>query len=114
MVDLAINQIIQEGVEEKERGSVGAVQTSINNIFSLTKFTVVILFNDISQYGFLVIMSVSAVLISFCMYLMYTLRQVCLKYSRVPSENPGPFRKSMIQMSAINQNESDDSFKDAS
>ena len=100
-----INQIIQENVDEKERGVVGGVQQSINKIFDLLKFTSVMFLSDVNQYGYLVMISVGAVFISFIFYSVYAIKQIISKYSQVPTNDSGPFRKSMIQMKVINSND---------
>lgn len=121
LTDLVINQIIQENVDEKERGVVGGVQSSICRIFDLIKFVSVMFLSDITKYGYLVIISISAVFVAFCLYLIYAIKQIVNKYSQVPTES-GPFRKSMIEMKVINSqdeatedvvvNNEDDSFNE--
>ncbi len=91
-------------MDEKDRGVVGGVQQSINQIFDLLKFTSVIFLSDVNQYGYLVMISVGAVFISFCFYLVYAIKQIINKYSQVPTNDSGPFRKSMIQMKVISNN----------
>ncbi len=74
LTDLAINQIIQESVREEERGTIGGVQNSLNRCFALVKYVLVVFLSDVKQYGYMVIASACAVLIAFCLYLIY----VCL------------------------------------
>lgn len=106
MTDLVINQIIQENVEEEQRGVIGGVQNSLNRIFDLIKFVSVMLLSDVSQYGYLVVISVSAVIVAFCLYLVYAIKQIVShRYSKVPYSEKGPYRKSMIEMTQIKQSE---------
>ena len=63
---------MQENVNEKVRGSVGGVQSSLNKIFSLIKFTLVIIFSDISYFGSLIILSLLSIIVSFFLYLIYS------------------------------------------
>ena len=101
---------MQENIDEKERGVVGGVQNSLNQIFDLIKFTLVILFSDTSFYGFLVILSVTATFISLCLYSVYAFKvEFKKKYNQVPLSEAGPFRKSMIVV--VNKSQDDvDSF----
>lgn len=116
ITDLVIHQIIQESVDEKERGVIGGVQSSINRIFDLLKFIFVIIFSDVTQYGYLVIISVVGVIFSFILYTVYAIREVYVKrYSKVPVDEIQPkIRKSMIKFNPRTSNEieydSDDSF----
>lgn len=97
--DLSTNQIMQEKVDSKERGSVGGVQSSLNQLFDLIKFTLVILFSDISYFGTLVIVSCLCSLLSTIMYGVYALHEkMKTRYNQVPLSEVGPFRKSMIQI----------------
>jgi iron-regulated transporter 1 len=73
LTDLVIHQIIQESVDEKKRGIIGGVQSSLNTIFDLIKYGAVILLSDVTQYGYLTIISISAVFIAFCLYTSYTI-----------------------------------------
>lgn len=56
---------------ESKRGLIGGVQNSLNTVFDLIKFAVVIFLSDISQYGYLVIVSILAVLTAFALYTSY-------------------------------------------
>ena len=65
------------------------------------------LLSNTPQYGYLVMISISAVMISFCFYSVYAIKQIINQYSQVPTNESGPFRKSMIQMKVINNNNQD-------
>ncbi len=89
LTDLTINQIIQESVDEKERGTIGGVQSSLNRLFDLIKYVCVMFLSDIRQYGYLVIISASAIFVAICLYVIY----VCLfmskhRYDQVPTNVP--------------------------
>jgi iron-regulated transporter 1 len=115
LVDLVINQIMQENVDESERGTVGGVQNSLNNLINLIKFALVIWLNQIDQFGILVAVSVAAVFISFCLYFSFTINRLLKeKYLKVPVNETRIIRKSMIEM-AVNEdidNVSIDSFNE--
>lgn len=97
--DLSVNQIMQENVDECERGTVGGVQASLNKIFDLIKFGLVICLSDISYYGYLVIISVVMTSSSLVLFSVYVIKErVELKNNQVPLSEAGPFRKSMIVM----------------
>ena len=89
LFDLSTNQIIQENVSEKERGIVGGVQHSLNQIFQLIKFGLVILLPKMPTYGYLAIISYGAVFIGFLLFTIY----VCIvlfnkNYQQVPQMDP--------------------------
>lgn len=86
-----------------ERGTVAGAQNSLNQIFDLFKFVLVIALSDISYYGFLVIISVLATFLSGILYTVYAMKEKSrLEYCQVPISEAGPFRKSMIQI--VNRN----------
>jgi iron-regulated transporter 1 len=85
LTDLVIHQMIQESVDQDERGVIGGVQNSMNKIFDTLKYFCVILFSEITQYGYLVILSVSAVFISYILYIGYVMCTTIKKrYHKVP------------------------------
>lgn len=71
LTDLVIHQIIQENVPENKRGIIGGVQSSLNTVFDLFKYACVIALSDVTQYGYLVIISITAVFVAFCLYTTY-------------------------------------------
>jgi hypothetical protein len=82
---LSVNQIIQESVDEKQRGIVGGVQGSLNMIFDLFKYTSVMFFSTMNKYGYLVIISFCAVSVSVTLYLAYfCISSIRGKYEAVP------------------------------
>ena len=114
--DLVIHQIIQENVDEKQRGIIGGAQNSFNTIFDLIKYFLVIVLSDVSQYGFLVIVSVTAVFSSAMLYIVYAMIEVINKrfYQSPPTVDEPVYDKSMIHVvRAIpdpNDDDDDDSF----
>lgn len=62
IADLGVNQVLQ-AVESDIRGSISAVQSSMNMIFDGGKFLLVIALPRPSTFGFLILMSFVAVLI---------------------------------------------------
>ena len=101
LFDLSINQIIQENVAEEERGLVGGVQSSLNQIFQLAKFGLVIFLPRMPSYGFLAIISYVAVFIGFILFTIYTCILLFNKnYQQVPQMDP--------IFKATNENENND------
>ena len=85
LTDLVIHQMIQESVDEDKRGVIGGVQNSMNKIFDTLKYVCVIFLSEITQYGYLVILSVSAVFISYTLYIGYVVSTTIKKtYHQVP------------------------------
>ena len=85
---------MQENVDECERGTVGGVQASLNKIFDLIKFGLVICLSDISYYGYLVIISVVMTSSSLVLFSVYVIKErVELKNNQVPLSEAGPFRR---------------------
>ena len=50
-------QIQQEGVEEKQRGIIGGVQSSLQQLFNMAKFLLVILMPNPYMFGILILLS---------------------------------------------------------
>ncbi|CAF0976078.1 unnamed protein product [Brachionus calyciflorus] len=107
--DLVIHQIFQENIKESERGVVGGVQWSINTVFDLLKYISVIFFSDIHEYGYLVIMSVMAVSVSFVLYTIYAVSTGCKNDDEIEMKEM-KIRKSMIKHPAEFELEETDSF----
>ena len=55
--DLSVTQIIQENVEERKRGAIGGVQTSLNSSLNLIKFCLVLIMPHQEMFGILIILS---------------------------------------------------------
>ena len=116
--DLVIHQLIQENVDENQRGIIGGAQNSFNTIFDLVKYFLVIILSDVTQYGYLVIVSVMAVSSSALLYIVYALIEaVSKRFYQAPNEEEQiVYDKSMIHIVGPSQvesnkgDESDDSF----
>jgi iron-regulated transporter 1 len=108
--DLVIHQIIQENVEEKQRGIIGGTQNSFNTIFDLVKYVLVIFLSDVTQYGYLVIVSVTAVSSSAILYILYALIEVVSKrfYQATSDEDQTVYDKSMIKVVKKNPEKEND------
>lgn len=107
LFDLSVNQVIQESVDEKERGVVGGVQGSLNMIFDLFKYTSVMFFSKMDKYGYLVIISFSAVSVSATLYLAYfCISSIRGKYEAVPQSDAAAATKGAeiveVEMQEIN------------
>jgi len=72
--DLSITQILQEGVEEQVRGTVGGVQNSLNSILDTIKYILVIVFPDEDTFGYLVMASVATILVGALFYIIYAIQ----------------------------------------
>ncbi|XP_069790827.1 solute carrier family 40 member 1 isoform X2 [Narcine bancroftii] len=69
--DLTVTQLIQENVDESERGKINGVQNSMNYLLDLLHFIMVILAPNPEAFGVLVIISTSFVAMGHLMYFKY-------------------------------------------
>ncbi len=95
-------------MDETERGAVAGVQTSLNQSCDLVKFVLVICLADVVYFGYLVLVSVGALCLSFVLYLAHAVR-ASAELQAVPISEAGPFRKSMITIVPRQDNYQDDS-----
>ena len=65
--------MVQEGVEEQFRGTVGGVQNSLNSIMDTIKFLLVIVLPDEDTFGYLVMASVATIVVGTIFYIMYAI-----------------------------------------
>lgn len=72
IVDLTVNQILQERVEEEQRGVVGGVQDALNNTLDLVKCILVIILPREQTFGILIFASYIAINFGWFMYAMYS------------------------------------------
>lgn len=72
IVDLTVNQILQERVEEEQRGVVGGVQDALNNTLDLIKCILVIILPKEQTFGILIFASYIAINFGWFMYAMYS------------------------------------------
>lgn len=68
MTDLVITQLFQENVAEQERGIVGGVQNSFNNVMDVGHFILVTVAPKPEQFGALILVSVAMVSLGFGFY----------------------------------------------
>ncbi|XP_067843811.1 solute carrier family 40 member 1 [Heptranchias perlo] len=69
--DLTVTQLIQENVDESERGIINGVQDSMNYLLDLVHFIMVILAPNPEAFGILVIISTSFVAMGHLMYFKF-------------------------------------------
>lgn len=69
--DLTVTQLLQENVVESERGIINGVQNSMNYLFDLLHFIMVILAPKPEAFGLLVLISVSFVAMGHIMYFRF-------------------------------------------
>lgn len=69
--DLSVTQLFQEEVQESERGVVGGVQSSMNNLMDLIHFILVIVLPAPSQFGLLILTSVVFVCLGHFFYAIF-------------------------------------------
>lgn len=90
--DLTITQLIQESVNESERGIVNGVQTSLNNFMDMIQYVLVLVLPYPKQFGILVILSSVSVCTGYVLYCIYARRvrghilPHCTKPATVPTE----------------------------
>ncbi|XP_051791985.1 solute carrier family 40 member 1 [Erpetoichthys calabaricus] len=77
--DLTVTQLLQENINESERGIVNGVQSSMNYLMDLLHFIMVISAPQPQHFGILVIISVMFVTAGHTMYFMYA-RKAKRKY----------------------------------
>lgn len=63
LLDLTVTQIMQQQIAEHERGVINGVQNSLNMGMDMLKSVLVILFPYPQQFGLLIILSFSSVLL---------------------------------------------------
>ncbi|AWP12693.1 putative solute carrier family 40 member 1 [Scophthalmus maximus] len=74
--DLTVTQLIQENVNESERGVINGVQNSMNYLLDLLHFIMVILAPNPEAFGLLVIISVSFVAMGHAMYFRFAFKNL--------------------------------------
>ncbi|XP_078408024.1 solute carrier family 40 member 1 [Cetorhinus maximus] len=74
--DLTVTQLIQENVDESERGIINGVQDSMNYLLDLVHFIMVILAPNPEAFGVLVIISTSFVAMGHLMYFKFAYKSV--------------------------------------
>ncbi|XP_056425942.1 solute carrier family 40 protein member 1-like isoform X2 [Hyla sarda] len=74
--DLTVTQLIQENVIESERGIINGVQNSMNNLFDLMHFIMVILGPNPEAFGLLVLISVYFIAVGHMMFFRFAYRHL--------------------------------------
>nr|XP_033800902.1 solute carrier family 40 member 1-like isoform X2 [Geotrypetes seraphini]XP_033800904.1 solute carrier family 40 member 1-like isoform X2 [Geotrypetes seraphini] len=86
--DLTVTQLIQENVIESERGIISGVQNSMNCLFDMLHFIMVILAPNPESFGFLVLISFSFVSMGHMMYFWYAFKRLGKKLFACCSPDP--------------------------
>lgn len=71
MTDLVITQLFQENIPETERGIVGGLQNSFNNVMDVAHFVLVTVAPKPEQFGALILVSVAMVSLGFAFYVRF-------------------------------------------
>lgn len=74
MADLVVTQLLQENVQEMERGIVNGVQHSLNRLMDMLKFILVICLPAIETYGILILLSFLFICIAGCFFAYHSWR----------------------------------------
>lgn len=72
LVDLSVNQILQEEVEESNRGAINGVQHALNMFMDLIKYGLVILLPSPETFGFLSLVSFTVICAGWASYAVYS------------------------------------------
>jgi hypothetical protein len=75
VADLTITQLFLENVEVTERGVVGGVQGSLNQLMDLLKYALVVVIPDTETYGFLIMVSFGFIFSAWMLYALYLRRE---------------------------------------
>ncbi|XP_075464530.1 ferroportin-like isoform X1 [Ascaphus truei] len=103
--DLTVTQLIQENVNESERGIVNGVQDSMNCLLDLLHFFMVIMAPNPEAFGLLVLISVSFVVMGHIMYYRYaykTLGKKLYTCCQVSSRSPLPVTSNSQEVISAN------------
>lgn len=74
LADLTVTQILQEGVEEGQRGAINGVQSSLNQSLDLLRSILIIILPTRSTFGFLIILSFIFVATAWILFSIYARR----------------------------------------
>jgi len=75
LIDLTVNQIVQEEVEEQQRGAINGTQHALNMAMDLIKYGLVILFPSPEMFGFLILASFTTICLGWGSYAVYSFRK---------------------------------------
>ncbi|KAK4320472.1 hypothetical protein Pmani_008638 [Petrolisthes manimaculis] len=74
VADLSVTQILQEGVEESQRGAINGVQSSLNQTLDLLRSILIIILPRRETFGILIILSFFFVAAALLMFIVYARR----------------------------------------
>lgn len=89
VADISVTQIIQEGVQEQIRGTIGGVQTGINSTMDMIKFVLVIIFPDDETFGWLILASFGFIVLGLVSYSVYAAQNWTAKEEKLVVEEDG-------------------------
>ena len=72
MADLTVTQLLQEKIDESERGIVNGVQTSLNKLMDMLHFVLVIIAPRPETFGILVVISFSFICLGSFFFSLYS------------------------------------------
>ncbi|CAL4068552.1 unnamed protein product [Meganyctiphanes norvegica] len=75
LADLTVTQILQENVSEHERGAINGVQSSLNQTMDLARSILIIILPTRETFGFLIILSVCFVALSWMIFGVFVHQQ---------------------------------------
>jgi solute carrier family 40 (iron-regulated transporter), member 1 len=87
LFNLSINQIMQESIVEKYRGLIGGIQNALIRIFDIIKLVLIFYLNDLTQFGYLVILSVCFGFLALGLFLIFVGSSSLLKNNQNLSKN---------------------------
>lgn len=85
IADLSVTQLLQENVEEQQRGAVNGVQSSLNQSLGLLRSILLIILPTRATYGFLIILSFMFVTTGWALFGVYARKEI-VKSSSVNKE----------------------------
>ncbi|KAK7070392.1 hypothetical protein SK128_003748 [Halocaridina rubra] len=91
LADLSVTQILQEGVDESERGAINGVQSSLNQSLDLLRSILLIILPTRATFGFLIMLSFIFVTVGWMLYGVYARKHMSRSGTyTVEENNPKP------------------------
>lgn len=87
LADLSVTQILQEGVEEGQRGAINGVQSSLNQSLDLMRSILLIILPTRATFGFLILLSFIFVATGWMLFGVYARKQIRRSSDAKPSED---------------------------
>jgi len=75
ITDLTIGQLMQEHVQESERGTVGGCQSALNSLMDLTHYILTIFLPGPHEFGSLMLVSVGSITAGYLTYIVFYLKK---------------------------------------